>query len=84
MPVGYEKYNPEGLQFSNMGGLYLIPPDFIPWSVELMRFIVDSYKKENIVENRSEYIAINLDNLRKNTPIFASFKQIVLCLASGC
>jgi len=42
MPAGYEKYNPEGLQFCNMGGLHLIPSPFMPWSVELFRFIVDS------------------------------------------
>ena len=77
MPAGYEKYNPEGLQFCNMGGLHLIPSPFMPWSVELFRFIVDSYKKENIMENRGEYIATSLSKLRKNDTIVAAFKQII-------
>ena len=41
-----------------------------------MAFIVNSYKKENIVENRREYIAISLHNLRTSTFHFEAFKQV--------
>jgi hypothetical protein len=32
---GYLKYYPKGLQFSNTGGLHLIPPQLVTWAIEL-------------------------------------------------
>jgi len=76
----YDKYNPPQLQHSNTGGKHLVSLKFIPWSIELMRFIIDSYRKENIVANRREYIAMNLTKLRKDETILLQFKQIVTSL----
>ena len=73
----YDKYNPVGLQHCNTGGLHLIPEPLIPWSIELMRFIIDSYADEKIIVNRGEYIAVSLLNLRKDNSIYTLFSKII-------
>ena len=77
IPSDYMQYYPNGLQHCNTGGLHLIPPNLIPWAIELFRFIVNSYRKGNIVENRREYIAVSLNKLRKDDTIFKAFKQVI-------
>ena len=57
----------------------MVGKQFVPWSVELMRFIVESYKKENIIANRRDYIAVNLEKLRKDRSNITSFRKIVVC-----
>ena len=42
-----------------------------------MRFIVDSYKRENIVQDCRYYIAVNLRKLRDDRTIFSLFLEIV-------
>ena len=39
----YELYYPAGLQFCNMGGLHLVPPEFISWAIGIMEFIPRRY-----------------------------------------
>ena len=73
----YDKYNPPELQHANTGGYHLVALTFIPWSVELMRFIVDSYGGGHIVTNRREYIAVNLAKLKNVKVVFQQFKTIV-------
>ena len=67
------------VRHANTGGLRLVGEQFIPWSVELIRIIVESYKKENIIANRRDYIAVNLEKLRKDRSNITSFLQIVAC-----
>ena len=37
----YAPYYPEGLQHRNMGGLHLVPPKFVQWELDLMKFIAN-------------------------------------------
>ena len=73
----YEAFNPDGIKYCNTGGLHLIPQSSIPWSIELLCFIIDSYADDRIMINRGEYIAVSLLNLCKDKTIFASFKKII-------
>ena len=55
----------------------MISEPLIPWSIELLRFIVDSYAEEKLFVNRGEYIAVSLLNLRKDNRIFKLFSKII-------
>jgi hypothetical protein len=75
--VEYKRYYPSEIEWANSGGLHLVHLDFVPWSIELLKFIADCYKKENIVINRREYIALSLTKLRNDKALFAMFKKFV-------
>jgi len=73
----YMSYYPRQIEFANSGGLHLIQPDLIPWSIDLLKFIMESYLDENITMNRREYIAVSLTKLRNDKVLFAKFKEII-------
>lgn len=77
IPAEYEQYYPESLQHCNKGGLHLVSLPFVPWALALQKIIANCYKRENILVNRREYIAVSLDKVRKNKDLFESFKKIV-------
>lgn len=72
-------YVPE-IKCINENGLHLISTPFMPWAFELLHFIASGYTMENVVSNKTEYIAVNLQKLKANTTIFDTFKQILASL----
>ena len=73
----YLPFYPEGLQHRNKGGLHLVPPNFMPWAIDLMKFIDECYTDEKIILNRCEFIAISLDRLRKDDAHYNAFSRKV-------
>ena len=55
----------------------MITEPLIPWSIELLRFIVDSFAEDKLIVNRGEYIAVSLLNLREENTIFKLFSKII-------
>ena len=69
----YAPYYPAGLQFRNMGALHLVPPKFIPWAIELMKFIMTCYDDEKVILNRGEFIVVSMQKLRNDSAYFDTF-----------
>lgn len=72
----YKKYYPSRIKYSNMGGLYLIEQQFIPWAITLLKFIIQGYHREGKQDHKN-IIANHLMDLRKDTTIINQFKQIL-------
>jgi hypothetical protein len=80
MQPEYKEFYPREIEFANLGALHLVSQEFIPWAIELFKFIALGYRPENILMNRREYIVKHLAKLKKETFLYDQFRQVVTSL----
>ena len=53
-----------------------MPPIFVQWVLDLIKFIANCYNDEKIITNRCEFIAVSLQKLRNDGDNFDAFGRV--------